>query len=332
MTKRLEDYIQKANHRRLILGSVLLLILVILFASFSKYLFNFAFGPFEAKISDLINAEEANDIYRYFITVKGKKIYDTGFQHVTTNENGVDIIDEYYLALDLGPKFILIESYEIPTSNEVTGFLKPIPTNIQEEVLDQVYQENPGLRGYFLPYMIKVDNFRMAGWVGITAGSLTLVLALLLFIRGLSQLNHPEKHPIIQRLVAFGDPNKLVLEIDDELTTGSEIGKNLVLTEHWLLHYRGTRIDVTRFDDIVWVYKQVLQHRTNGVPTHESHFAHIHDRYGNLINVLGVEKEVDAWLTEISTRSPRALKGYSKELAALYKKDPQEFATLIHQN
>jgi hypothetical protein len=90
-------------------------------------------------------------------------------------------------------------------------------------------------------------------------------------------------------------------------------------------------LTATRIEDIVWAYKQVTQHRTNGIPTGKTYNAQFWDRHGVRITVSGKEPVVNQALEAVAQRSPWVLAGFSPELEKTWKQNRAAVIEAVEQ-
>lgn len=325
--------IRNINKRRIIAAFILLFLIGMSYVVFLRYFYNFAFGPFEIERSDLTNADRPRDLFQYFITIQGDEIYNTGFEYVTIHDNGRQEVESYYYALEIGREYLLVETPDRQEAPTVTGYIKGIPSDIQEEVLDEIIRESPSLQGHFMPFLLKTNQFRTGGWVWIGISFLLGLIAIINLIRAAVHVGAPQSHPVIKNLSQFGDPKRIAQEIDAEVTgrDASKKRKHLILTENWVILRKGNSFRATRFEDIIWLYKKIVQHRTYGVPTGKTFSALVYDRHGTILNVRGQEDYINKILVSIANKAPWAIRGYSDKLFKLYRKDRHAFAREVHQ-
>lgn len=310
--------INRSNRNLLIIALVALLALVVFAALTFRYYANFFAGPSAISQADLLGAQDADDLFQYYVTVEGDDVADTGFTLETTR-NGVVTSTKNYLGLLVGDKVLLIETAKMAIGTAFTGSLIDIPGDVQREVVDVLVKDEPDLKGIFLPMMLRDDDFNFSGYLGI---ALTIGLAALAgwnLFRGLTRMSDPSRHPIMRALSRFGDPRMVVGDLDAQLAVDHPKVGNVHITPNWMVHTQKSDLNATRFDDIVWIYKQVTQHRTNGIPTGKTFTAQIYDRHGAQIVVQGKEDLINQTLNAILQRAPWAIAGHSSELEKAWK-------------
>jgi hypothetical protein len=263
----IQETIKKNNRRRLVIGLILLGLILITFCGFIRYFYNFVLGPFDVDRSKLLNAERAGEFFEYYVNIQGDEIYDTGFVYVTVSDSGAETTDYYYYALEIGREFLLVESTSEIDSANVTGYIKSIPSNIEEEVLGELIRETPSLQAKFMPIMVRVNQFRTAGWIAIALSLIVGSIGVIMVGIAALHMANPKSHPIMKSLKIFGNPKIISQDIDADLTGDIYQDKQVTITNNWLIQVKGIRFSITRFEDVIWCYKRVVQHRTYGVPT-----------------------------------------------------------------
>jgi hypothetical protein len=135
-------------------------------------------------------------------------------------------------------------------------------------------------------------------------------------LKALYRLTPPGRvnHPIVQDLCRFGDPEQVATALTEEVHDGAEryCRGRVVLTRSWLLHATVFHLGVIRLDDVVWAYKQVTQHRSNGLPTGRDFAVALRDVNGWTWEIRGREKEVDCLLAALCTQLPWIFEGYDE--------------------
>src|SRR3982751_4255147 len=93
------DAVRRSNRTMLLLG-LGVLALVIIGATIDKnQLISFFAGPREMATQELVQVDDAGRIERYWVTVKGSSVIDTGWQNYTESDSGTKTINSSYAAL-----------------------------------------------------------------------------------------------------------------------------------------------------------------------------------------------------------------------------------------
>jgi hypothetical protein len=317
--------VRSVNIRRFVFASIALIVLGGI-ASFSTvpYLRAFLAQPTELAQIEVLRITTA-DVPKYFVTITGDDVGDTGyyyeyklFEVITTEKN-------HYGALRINNNFLLTE---IPgevdmNARTLTGHLVEIPDDVQREVLNALYLEEPGLRGTFLPVMLSTVN---TSWIGGTLlMGLLLLVALAYLVSSILRLFNPRRDPIMQRLAVYGDPEAAVDEATSDIRINGKEMNKMHFGRQWLVYASGTEFHAVKLSDIMWAYKHTLQNKTYGVTTSKNHSIILQTRHGSTITIPAKEQQVHDWLQMINMVSPRTVIGYSDELAALWNKQRDAF-------
>ncbi len=286
-------------------------------------------GPYEVTQEDIINIQNLNDVKNYYVTITGDRVTDSGFQYVTDSNK----VEKSYMLLQLNKKLLLVELMGDESRDiEYTGTLVPFGSEIQREVVDKL-NDYPAYKKALLPFMLKTYDFVVPTYLSMVILVLLAVVCLWRIIVVLLRISDNSRHSIIRNLKRFGEPNTLIPQIERELaaTDHIQVGKTIHLTMHWLIQSTNSSFKATPLSDLMWIYKQVIQHRTYGIPVRKTYAALIYDRYGKTINVRGKEDLITKILANVAAHAPWAKIGYSKEIQSSWKKDRAGFIATVDQ-
>lgn len=325
--------IRRSNRNRLLFSGFLILIVVGAAVFSYRYLYNFVSGPFTVTIEQIEAITDIEAQQEYYVTIENKEVFDSSYYYYTES-GGVETITESYLVMLLDEKILLIEvDGSVDEDNlpiTYTGSLVPIPERINREVVNDIVSEDDDLQGLFLPYMLDASDFRGVGLIGLGIGGLTLLGGLYGFFTGLGRSNNSDNHPIMKQLSQFGDPVMMREQIDQDMSASHVQKQTLHFTRRWLINTsNGTQI--TRYGDVMWVYKQVTQHRTNGIPTGKTYSTMIYDRFGTIMTINGKEPEVEQMIETIFQYAPWAIYGHSPEILEIWNKNREGFIAQVEQ-
>lgn len=334
-TTFVDDIVRRSNRNMLIISLLVLVILIGAEIAAFRYFYNFFTGPQPIEAETLLEIENPETLQQYYVTIDDVDAYDTGFEYVT-ERNGNETIDKSYLLLDLTDRWLLVEvpgeladPDNLPTT--YTGGLIPISNEIQREVVDAIYDEEPDLEGVFLPYMLDATDFKTPGYIGLAIAAVVLLGCLYGIFTAMRRMSNPDLHPAVKSLSRFGDASSVAQQIEVEMHSDHPQVSNLHFTRNWLVHKQHASMEAMRYQDIVWAYKKVTQRRTYGVPTGKTFNIHIFDRHGKSITPVAKELEVDEALKGISQRAPWAFVGYDADLEKAWKKDRDHVISVIDQ-
>ncbi len=306
----------------------------------ANFIYNFILGPFEADRAALVNAPSAAQFQKYWINISGDELGDTGVQYVTTSHN-VETVEASYLALALQDRLLLVrmpgeQNVETLTPT-LTGWLSPISSEENAEVILSLEKDYPGVQAAFLPFKLETGDFRASSLVGILIAAVLIILSIIGLVISLRRINDPNSHPILKRLSRFGPLDFVVSRIEAELASPHETlrastGK-LHLTNTWLVHDTLTNVLATRFEDVAWVYKHVFKYRQYFITVSKTYSAMVCDRSGAQMQItVGVkEPPADEMLKAILQRAPWAIAGFTDDLQRAWRNDRPAFLAAVDQ-
>ncbi|MEO8607276.1 MAG: DUF6709 family protein [Chloroflexota bacterium] len=329
----INSIIRRSNLNQFIFALVVLIGVIGALVLSANYYYNLFNGPFDMSKSDLLKIDNLDDVKQYFVNLKGDDVIDTGYYYSTTNY-GVETGQDHYAAVLFNKQFLLVQ---VPgdvsdTVKNYTGALKPIPSDVQSDIMDSIYHDEPSVKGHFLPFMLDTSDFRGSGYVGLVVAIIVGLICVWIIIRSLRRMGNPASHPIMRGLARFGDAEQTTEQIEFEMNQDHpKVGKNLHLTRNWLVYRTASTLSATKLSDVVWVYKHVTQRRTYGVATGKTFKAMIYDRYGSNIVVPGKEADVAATLESVARQSPWAQVGYTKDWEQKWKQQRAAFIAAVDQ-
>src|SRR6202050_3724195 len=148
--------------RRQILAWALMLLAGVAFLLLNgRYARNFVEGPYKLAPNELAQITDAETTHRYFVSVGGEKIMDTGIQEVTTTtRNGVkegSQVSAGYYALVVGDRFLIVKSAGKPPE-KTAGELTPFPSDLSSQLFSGVDGRELQMHSY--PFYLETVGFR----------------------------------------------------------------------------------------------------------------------------------------------------------------------------
>lgn len=139
-------------------------------------------------------------------------------------------------------------------------------------------------------------------------GSISLVIAL-------RRRGHPERHPLVKDLAKLGVWEEVARDIEKELQQSNHLfqHRKFLMTRSWLFQPRFLGLKVVRLDQIAWMYEQVTQHYTNGIPSGKTYRTFLWLRDGVCLQLECGKGDAQTLMTEIWERVPWVLVGHSDE-------------------
>jgi hypothetical protein len=330
----MESWIAKMCRRRVrrqILAWTLTLLAGIAFLLFNgRYARNFVGGPYNLAPNELAQITDAETTPRYFVSVVGEKILDTGIQEVTTTtRNGVkegSQVSAGYYALVVGDRFLIVKSAGKPPE-KTAGELTPFPSDLSSQLFSG--SDGRELQMHAYPFYLETEGFRYPGYWAI--GIAWVVFGLFWKFGRPAWIRSKDinKHPLIKRVEQWGDPVGISVHVQREIDSSVRHKSNgILVTDNYVVRRRFFTFNILRFDDLLWTYKKVTQKSVNFIPTGKS-FDAIMIFYGGSETFSGNEARVGEVLTLASSRAPWAVVGYSAEIKDLFSKRTDEFCQFV---
>ena len=327
----IESNIRRANLKLLVI-SLFGLFLVFAGLVFSmRYLYNMVLGPFSIENSEILIMQDKDKPWQYYVTVNGEDHANTGYYYASVSDSGKETIEDYYHVLMIGDRLLLVKSKDEEITNQVSGALVTISSEVQREVIGQLEREIPEIEGAFLPVMLDATNFRSVGFIWLAIGAIVGLISTAGVLLAMYRFISPQAHPAMRSLERFGQVESISRQIDLEISNPhKQIAKKIHLTSHWLVYASGA-IQAMPYTAIMWGYKQVTQHRTNGIPTGKTYAAYVFDQYGKQLTIPGKEAQVNEFLQELADAAPGMVLGYSDELKQLWDKERARFIQAVEE-
>jgi hypothetical protein len=330
MQNWLERMCVNAANRTIAFWALLTLLALLTVGVNSRYVNNFMRGPFPTTPEQLDAISDAGRADRFYIRVNGSRTIDTGIQQITTTtRDGVKEsgrVTAGYFAVLVGNRFLIVKNPS-PPNGIVEGELKTLPSELRTELSASLGADQ--VQKYIRPLLLDTEGFRYPGYWGIAAG-LALLFCLFRYMRpALALRRDVSQSPVIQRVRSWGDLVSLAVEIEREYSNAVEYkSRGMCVTKGYVIENRPFSFNVLRFEDLIWAYKRVTQHRVNFIPTGKSYNA-VMVFYGGSAAIAGGQKKVDGLLEAAAQKAPWATVGFSKELERAFKSDTDKFCGAV---
>jgi hypothetical protein len=298
----------------------------------ARYLINYFNGPYAISNAELVTITDPDKADRYWVTITGDAAADTGWELVRSR-NGVETSAEHYAVLLIENSVLLMElpgrSTEVDPDVTQTGALVSIPSRVQNEVMPDLRQQSAEMVDAMLPFMLDTGNFRDGGNIGLVVAGLAGAFGFFMLFVGLLRKFSPTSHPIFKYLSKFGDPASLATQINSEGALPHHRAGKVHFLQNWLVSNEFNSINAVPYEDMVWAYQAVTQHRTNGIKTGKSYVCKMLDRTGKETSISGKEAQVEEMLKAVLARAPWAIVGYDEKLTNLWKKQRNDFIAAV---
>ncbi|MEO8607275.1 MAG: DUF6709 family protein [Chloroflexota bacterium] len=312
---------QTYRNQLIILGGLLALLIAAIIPALNYYA-NVLSGPTEITAEELVNIRDVNQLDHFFVTLKGDVAYPIGKDILVWSDGTRDETNVRYATMPIGERNLLIKTPGSTDASEFTGTLSEMPPDVCRILIKNCVFNS------FLPLMLNTGDFRVTGLVSLGA----VILLVLIFVWGIlytrRQMRNPSEHPIMRTLARFGDAQKIANQLDTELDDHFDAVGKIRLTKHWLVYGSLGALSVTRFQDIIWIYKAVVHHSTNGAATGDNVSMKVWDRHGTCITITDNDNQINDILKAVGGRAPWAFSGYSPDLEHRFKTNPTE---LLHE-
>ncbi len=335
VTSYIESNVKRTNRNLFLSNAVLLIGVVAVALLTSRYLYNVLSGPFVMDRQTLLNLKDVNNLDQYYVSLNGDQTLDTGVNEITTETtNGVTTsqqVSANYVALAFNQRLLLVRAPVNYTGTLFTGSLQPIPSDVQQGIVDKLVNQEPQLKNVFFPFMLNAaDDFSTWGYVEMVAGVLLAGLAIWNLIKFLQRSTNPTAHPLYRTLAAYGPAESVVASVDAEATGPSamRLGSTLI-TPHWLLHHSAFVVKAVRLDDLVWVYTKITQHRVYGIKTNKTYSIMMLTNQGRSIEIRAKNKQVTDIDSNVIQRAPWVLAGYTPERAKTWRASRQAMIKIV---
>ena len=330
MTTWIERTARQKSIGQVVLFLVVTAIVVWIYAENSAYVKVFIKGPPAATAADLDAAQNADSSNRPiatpYVTITGDKVLNTGVQEVTTYDGVIKNVSAGYYALQVGDRILIVKSAKTP-STTVSGALGSMPYDLKSNLFPPGTDEAE--EAAFYPLLLDT-NYREGGYAGAFWALLVEGLFGFFAWRSWRRLSGQVEHPAVIRAKAWGDLGVTSAEVERELQMAVKTKHGgWILTQNFAVKNARLSFDLFRLDNLVWVYKKAVKRRAYGViPMGTTYAAELNFSDGRA-EMVGSQKKVDELLALAGERAPWAVKGFTDELAKLWKSSRAGFVAEV---
>jgi uncharacterized protein DUF6709 len=307
------DQIRRAN-RNLLLVNALMVV-----CAGGYFLFSANFYKAMLSSGQTVSAEALSHMpgdEHKIIEVDSDMVMPSGYQLVETS-GGSKTVKADFLVMKTGDRLMLVKVAPGKKGPHFTGVLAPMPIDLTANL----QRDLPKLqtRGAIMPVILDTVEYKDEIWLALILGVM-LLIGLWNLKKWMARAADPAESPIIQALQNRGGL-MAAQQIDSEMSQSkSSVGK-AIFTQSWVLVPYTFGMHVMHFDDVVWVYKKVIQRRVNFIPVGKSYAAVLHSTMGKTVEVMDKEAKVNELLTAITAKAPWAISGFTSEAEQLWKKN-----------
>jgi len=297
---------------------------------------NLYLSPIKSGDAETITALYKQD--KTCVSIQVDELFYTGWDHTTDGK----VTSSYYM-YDAGDMYILCEMPKKFTEDTYNNFkltgvvskFSKIDRDVLWEISGEAAEANELTRYETDEWFasVKIDATKSILWMQVIYGIGLLLIAFCLFkiVSSIYYIGNYQKHKAYRNLTK---DNYTPERLDEQLT--ADLESNLLLksgavtiTENWIISTTPYKVTVRYMDELVWAYKVVTKHRTNGIPTGKTYSVNLafSDRTSLSLVAKNV-KEADNRVEELWNIIPKLVVGYSPELADMYQKDMPAFLQL----
>jgi len=335
MVNWLEAEVKRANRNLLLANGFVLLCLIGVLYGNRQYYANFVLGCRRIDAAELSSLTSPTQHFRNFVTVRGSKSVDSGYQDIVQNVEqssgrvvSTDTKDEYIL-LRVGDRIVLVKAPNSSQALEFSGELVPTTDAVKTELIAPIASSSPDIAAMILPFTLDATDYRTQGYWALGVGIPLFLLCCWNLSKAFKRSAEPQLAPVWKHVSVYGNAEQLSSQIGTELLAPQTNYKALRLTQSWLLRKKLFSTWVSPLHDIVWAYKKVTKNSVNFIPTGKSYTIIIIGRHRQRIEHNLSQKKVDALLTELSSRVPWAVYGFNADLDNAWKKDSGGFVAAV---
>jgi len=321
----------KENALKTLMLSVAVLVLAVIvtwynFNDIYRYYYNVFKGPFTVSGDDLKDYRHSKE-FKYFLSVKGDNVADSGFYlRVTEKRGGIkvgDHIGSKYYILKVGERFMFVEGDPGKIKKEYTGELTSLPDRLMEEISKT---KNPGI---FRPFMLSESNaFKRTGYIYLFSAFWGIVIAFYIIKFSVDIIKQPQTHSDYESLSCYGAPAEIDKKITDDMNDSDKKQfSNIILTKNWIVQNKLISITVLSIEDVMWVYKIV---KKQGLFLKEYALAIVFTG-GRSMMLKGSLNKIDSCVKYIAGKMPWVIMGYNSNVANAWKNQNKEFVSTVEE-
>ncbi|MDR0904840.1 MAG: hypothetical protein LBN00_01475 [Oscillospiraceae bacterium] len=276
------------------------------------------------------------DTKERFVTTTAEYFFDTGY-YITedgriTRQYYAFFAEDTYVICSVGKNFTgdEFEYYDI------AGMLKE-PGSTENEIIFEIAGEIAAewdtdtyeALEYIAPVILNINpSARVVQQIVVAAGAAVIIWMLINILRAIICIGDYTRAKQFEAL-SFGgirDSEQTNTEVSHELEGPPVLqDSHFTLTRSFAIFPSAFTFAVKRKSDLLWFYKSITQHRTNGIPTGKTFSVTLRFGDGKTFNVASRKNLVDGMLLVVAREFPQALQGYDAAWEKLFNKDRSAF-------
>ena len=315
--------VRRANLRLLLANLALLAAAVLLLAGSWPQMQAWLNGPTTVPVEQVAALGGVGRPVPALLAFDVPEVLSTGYQQVETENGRQTGVTADYGAVWAGKRLLLIKSKPGQAGTHVVGELKSAPDDVVTGLRAQLPEDQ---RDVVMPLMIDQTTYRSTRGTVLFLFVVCAAIAVANLVRWSRRTREFGSHPIVTRAGGEALLQSQGLQLDQEMASFAQRYGPARLTPNWIAVPTRFTTHLARLEDVVWVHRQVTQHRVwYVVPAGKSHAVALYTRGGHAFTVPCKEKQADELTRVVTERAPWAVSGYSDELANLWRKDRASF-------
>lgn len=240
-----------------------------------------------------------------------------------------DMIDQANALMESTFAYLDYEAEEITGTFTVTGVMKEMPSDSLEFYHEIVGYESLSIEEQeaFLPLYLDVrDGDDTFGTVMLAVfGAVFLAVALFLVIRACIGAN--QKQILDKAMQLSPAAPEMILDQLDQMHDANPKAK-ILMNGRFIFANNGNASRLYAMEELVWAYHAVTTQRVYFIPVGKTHSLALAMLDGKIIQVPMKEDQVKEQLQAIQAQHPSCFLGFSKDLEAMYRKNPASLLQL----
>ncbi len=278
-------------------------------------------------------AEEAEQLMaeeNEYVQVTAEDLFDTGYEYTEDN-----VTKAKYYAFWTDEKCIICKVDKSLTEEEyanyhLRGRLKRA-TGIESQVVNALRKDAAEYidSDMIADYVIDTKDTRIVPQIIVGLGILVVLVAFINIITAIVCIGNYKKSKHFKKM---GTDIEVAERVNDAISSLYNKGvepikmSSVQLMGDWMIDYSLTSFQVYHKDAIVWIYKTITTHKTNGIKTGTSYEVLLKGKNKESICLIASnEEKADKMLDDLVIQFPHAIMGFTDELSALYEKDRAGF-------
>lgn len=322
----IEYQIGRSNRNFLISNLILLVLLILVAWSASRYYYNFFWGPFNISREELVSIDSPQSRQEYFVVVQGDTVIDSGYSKVeqTINHFADKVQSQQtvglYQLLFVNHRLLIVYTKGPSTEISYSGSLETIPSDLRTTLVKEIRSEDSVIT---LPYMLNATSFRNDGYLGLFILLPTVMIVLWNLRKVIRRSIDHSVHPIYKSLERHGDARQIAGSIDNEFRAQLHLVELMKcsLTENWLIVPHFLTSEFVPLSQILWIFNEKIKHSIDFIPIFSTYKAVVITYSGERIEIGSRESTVNKILSTIQERIPWVAFGFSERFNKLFRKD-----------